>query len=87
LKGKLPNLRGFKVEIGSVSSHEAYSAELKKHKDHSKENPVCVKLQHLTNYFSLSIEFVVKRNSSCQSSFSKYRKADFVPNGPIQHSG
>jgi hypothetical protein len=48
------------VEIGSLSSKEAYSADFKKHMYHSKENHLCYQLQHLEHRFPVKIELVFK---------------------------
>jgi hypothetical protein len=41
----------FKVPVVSVSSKYSYSAELKKHMNHSKENHLCYKQEHLADCF------------------------------------
>jgi hypothetical protein len=70
LKRILPKIIVFKVEIGSFYSKQAYSAEVKKHIDLSKENHLCLKLQHLANWFPVRTELVFERNNSCKSEIS-----------------
>jgi hypothetical protein len=49
-------LRYFKVEIGSVSSKLACSAELKKHMFHLKDNHLCKKQKHVEQCFPVRTE-------------------------------
>jgi hypothetical protein len=76
----------FKVEIGSVSSKQAYSAELKKHMYLSKENHLCLKVQQQAHRFPVRTELVFERSTSCNSEFSRWLKDNFVPNRPFQLS-
>jgi hypothetical protein len=54
------HLRCFKVEIGSVSSKLAYSAELKKHMFHSKDNHLFKKQEHVEHCFLVRTELVLR---------------------------
>ena len=38
-------------------------------------------MQHLAHCFPVRIEFVFERNTSCESEFSRWRKALFFPKG------
>jgi hypothetical protein len=74
------------VEIGSLFSKKAYSAELKKYIYLSKQNNIGEKLQHLEPCCPVSIELVFEWKTSCQTQFSRYRKAHFLSNRPTQLS-
>jgi hypothetical protein len=57
----------FQVEIGSVSSKEAFSGVLKKEMNLPKYNHLCWKQEHLEHFFLVNIELVFERNTSCKS--------------------
>jgi hypothetical protein len=71
------------VDIGSLCSKENYP-ELIKQMYLLKENHVWSKPQPLAHYFPVRIVFVFERNASCKTQFSRWRKAHFLPNRPIQ---
>jgi hypothetical protein len=75
------HLKLFKVEIGSICSKYAYSADLKKHMYLSEELHLYQKLQYLLHGCPVIIELLIERNTSCKSEFSRWRKAHFAPSG------
>jgi hypothetical protein len=57
------------VEIGSLCSKLAYSAELKKHMYLFKENCLWQKHEHVAYWLPVRIEVVCEKNTSCNLGF------------------
>jgi hypothetical protein len=77
-------LRVLKVDVGSVCSKLAYSADLKKHTCLSKDNPSRLENGAGSTLLSFQNWLTFERNTSWKLCFSMLRKALFVPNRPIQ---
>ena len=79
----MPGSQSLKVQNSSFFPKQAFLAELKKHRNLSKENLLGTHLRYLDHDFPVRMEAVFDKNTSSKTKYSKWSKDHFLPNRPV----